>query len=137
MGQAEKTDARKGPSDPISPSNPISPGIVSIFKRLGSQKWELPYLANLVTSLALIIAVCLLILLYPTIGLAMQLTQTFLHLIRETFLEMKPRPAVEKIGHGVAISVYGVCLSLFAVITIPFYVAAFVLDWIGVKIKVT
>jgi hypothetical protein len=130
VAQVEKTDVRK------IPANPISPSIASIFKRLGSQKWELPYLANLVTSLALILTVCLLILLYPTIGLAMQLTQTFLQLIKETFVEMRPRPAVEKIGHGVAISIYGICLSLFAVISIPFYVAAFLLDWIGVKIKV-
>gem|GEM_PF-6876726 len=135
MGQAEKTDVRKGPTDPIRTGNPISPAIVSIFKRLGSQHWELPYLANLITSLTLILTVCLLILLYPTIGLAMQLTQTFLRLIKETFVEMKPMPAVEKLGHGVAISVYGVCLSLFAVITLPFYIVAYVLDWIGVKIK--
>lgn len=131
MGQAVKTEVRK------VPGNPIHPSIVSVFKRLGSQTWELPYLANLVTSLALVLAACLLILLYPTVGLAMQLTQTFLQLIKETFLEMKPQPAVEKIGHGIAISIYGLCWSLFAVISLPFYIAAYLLHWIGVKIHLT
>ena len=83
----------------------------------------------------LIVAVCLLIVLYPTVGLAMQLTQTFWHLIKETFLEMKPRPAAEKVGHGVAIGIYALCLSVFAVVTLPTYIAAWLLDWIGVRIK--
>ncbi len=87
------------------------------------------------TSLTLIVTVLLLIILYPTIGLAMQLTQTFWQLIKETFLEMKPRPAAEKIGHGVAMGIYALCLSVFAIITLPFYIAAYVMDWIGVKIK--
>lgn len=132
MGQVAptKTEERK------SPGNPIGPSIFSVIKRLGGQKWELPYLANLVTSLALIITVCLLILLYPTVGLSMQLTQTFLQLIKETFVEMKPRLAVEKVGHGVAITVYAVCLAAVGVVTLPFYLIAYLLEWIGLKIKV-
>jgi hypothetical protein len=126
-----KTEERK------SPGNPLGPSIFSVIRRLGSQKWELPYLANLVTSLALLLTLCLLILLYPTIGLSMQLAQSFLQLIKETFLEMKPKPAVEKIGHGVAITVYGVCLAVVGVVTTPFYLIAYLLEWIGLKIKVT
>ena len=129
MAQVTKTEERKGPG------NPIGPSIVSVFRRLGSQKWQLPYLANLITSLALIVAICLLVLLYPTIGLSMQLMLTFQQLIKETFLEMKPKPAVEKVGHGVAIGVYAVCLVVFGVIAFPFYVIAYLLEWIGVKIK--
>lgn len=133
MGQVapSKAEERK------SPGNPLGPSIFSVIKRLGSQKWELPYLANLVTSLTLIIVLCLLILLYPTVGLSMQLAQTFLQLIRETFVEMKPKPAVEKVGHGVAISVYAVCLATVGVLTTPFYLVAYLLEWIGLKIKVT
>jgi hypothetical protein len=130
VGQVAKTESpRKGPG------NPLGPSIVSVFRRLAGQPWEVPYLANLVTSLALILTLGLLLLLYPTIGLSMQLTQTFLHLIKETFLEMKPKPAVEKLGHGIAIGVYAVCLLVFGVITLPFYVIAYLLEWIGVRIK--
>lgn len=129
MAQVVKTEERK------SPGNPIGPSIGSVIRRLRNQKWELPYLANLVTSLALIITLCLLIVMYPTIGLSMQLTLTFWYLIKETFLEMEPKPAVEKVGHGVAIGVYTVCLTAFGLITIPFYVIAYLLEWLGLRIK--
>lgn len=129
MTQAAKAEVRK------SPGNPLGQSIVSVGRRLIGQSWELPYLANLVTSLALILTILLLVLLYPTIGLSMQLAQTFLQLIKETFVEMKPRLAVEKIGHGVAIAVYSVCLVVFGVITLPFYMIAYLLEWIGVRIK--
>lgn len=129
VAQAAKTEERK------SPGNPIGSSIGAVIRRLRSQRWELPYLANLVTSLVLLITLCLLIVLYPTIGLSMQLTMTFWHLIKETFLEMKPRPAVEKVGHGVAIGVYSVCLTAFGLITIPFYIIAYLLEWLGLRIK--
>ncbi len=129
MAQPEKTPVKS------SPGNPFGSSILSVFRRLVGQKWELPYLANLMTSLALIIAICLLMVLYPTVGLSMQLTQTFLQLIKETFLEMKPRPAVEKVGHGVVIGVYAVCLIVFGVITLPFYLIAYLLEWVGLRIN--
>lgn len=111
-------------------NNPFGAGILSVLRQLQAQKWEPPFLTNVVTSFALIVAICILSLLYPTIGLFTQLTATFLRLIRETFVEMKPKPPVEKVGHAVAIGVYATCVLVFGVFTLPFYLIGYLLEWL-------
>ena len=86
----------------------------------------MPFLHNVVSSLVFILVILILIFLYPTVGLCIQLARVFGGLIQENIAEMKPKPTVEKIGHAVAIGVYVLFFLLFGIVALPFYIVGWV-----------
>ena len=103
-------------------SNPFDRAISAVSSQLTSIKWSFPYLHNIVTVIVLLFVICLLLILYPTIGLSVHLAAIFHHLMQQNVVLMRGKNTAEKIGYAVSIGVYFAFFCAFALISSPFYI---------------
>jgi len=110
----------------MASQNPFRLGFASIFRQLFTQKWQPPFVTNILTVFALLLALGLLVVLYPTLGLCMYMAAVFLRLIQDTAAEMKEKPPSEQVGLKVAIGVYVLAAAFFGFLSLPLYLIGYI-----------
>jgi hypothetical protein len=112
-----------------NPGNPFSSPISSTREQIKEIKWTLPYLQSIVATFAGIAVFVFLCVLYPTLGVVIQVARLFLNLASDSYRRMQEVKDFELIGYAVAIGFFLACSAPFLLAALPFLGAALVARW--------
>ena len=113
------------------PINPFSKPIVSLEREITGMQWQFPYFAQVVQLLAILLATAINGLLYCTIGVVSQISQSFRRLIDETQRQMHDAPLLERSAFGIAVLVYCLVYLPAFLVQVPFLVAGWLWARLG------
>ena len=113
-------DTEGGESRGFLRENPFYRPIGHLFRSISIIEWKLPFIADIIQFLALCIVIIILFCLYVTIGIASQISNTFLILIRDTGRRIQQGSSIEKSAYMVATGVYLALFLPFWLIQSPF-----------------
>jgi len=96
-----------------------------IAKFLGSFRavnWGFPFIPGLVNGVVLVLIIAILCVLYASVGIASQISTSFVGLIADARCQLREGSSVEKSAYTVAIGIYFVLLLPFWMVQFPFQV---------------
>jgi magnesium-transporting ATPase (P-type) len=113
------------------PANPFSQPIRNLEREIVGMQWQFPYFGQVVQLLAILLATAICVLLYCTVGVVAQISQSFRRLIGETHRQMQGASLLEKSAFGIAVLVYCLVYLPAFVVQIPFLVAGWLWARLG------
>ncbi len=113
------------------PVNPFSKPIISLEREIRGMQWQFPYFAQVVQLLAILLATTISGLLYCTVGVVSQISQSFRRLIDETQRQMQDASLLERSAFGIAVLVYCLVYLPAFLVQVPFLVAGWLWARLG------
>lgn len=114
----------RGRGNLTPPKNSFEVPIQSNWSALCALEWEFPYIHIAVAGLAILIVLAVLAVLYPTVGVFLQVTSMLAGVTEEANRRLKDAQSFERIGQATAVGVLFLIYLPFAVIGWPLYFLA-------------
>lgn len=103
------------------PENSFKGPIEGMWAELKGLTWEFPYVQVAFAAAAFVIVLVVLALLYPTVGVFLQITEILASVTNVAYQRLQAAEDFERIGHATAVGVLFLIYLPFALIGWPLY----------------
>jgi len=113
--------------------NPFGHAINNVIRDLREIKWESPYIHSVISFIAICLVLLILFILYPTVGVIIQVAGVLIGVIEAEYERMKDAPESQQVGYAVSIGLLTLVALPIIVLALPFYGLGEAARWLLIK----